>query len=666
VPIDREAALRTAERLLRQGKLDGAIEQYVRLVEEQPRDWNSINALGDLYVRAGDVDRAVAQFVRIADYLFGEGFLPKAAALYKKALKVKNDHEHTLLRLADIAARQELLADAKLYLRQLAQQRQNRGDDKGVAECVMRMASLDETDGDAKVAAARAAQAIGDVQSAVGLYREAAAVYDKQGRDADARSVLIAATDLAPEDADLRAMVAKALVSAGDLERAQHFLDPATAGDDADLLLMSARAAILAGRAAEGQVTLMRCVALAPSRRQPVEALVTELLDIGRPDDAYGCAEVLTDAALFEADFNRAVHTLESFLERRRTVAALLKLVDVYVDAGLDDRITAAQGQLADAYLDEGQPAEARVIAEDLLTREPEVQQHIDRLRRALVALGVDNPDEVVARQLDTIPIFGESLDFTMVDDVTEAPAREPVPESPATPDEGMGLIPSVADVEQPAPTVALSAPVIRDLQGLVGEDQDEIKESFEIDLSETLADLNMTATPGTAAAMRPAGTSDGGDRPTGAAYDHLRARNEREESAAEATTLFERAQEHLRRGLAAEATAALQAAARVPQLRFKAAAQLGRLSLSRGDFQDGVEWLERAAAAPAPSADETFGVLYDLADTLARIGEPVRALAVFMELEADAGTYRDVRARIEQLTTRSADVTPRLSEEHS
>src|ERR1044071_1853161 len=127
VPIDREASLKKAEKLLRQGNLAGAIEEYERLIADQPRDWNAINALGDLYVRASDADRAVAQFARIADHLFEEGFFPKAAALYKKALKVKSDHEHTLQRLGDIALQQGLLADAKTYLRQLAAQRRQRG-----------------------------------------------------------------------------------------------------------------------------------------------------------------------------------------------------------------------------------------------------------------------------------------------------------------------------------------------------------------------------------------------------------------------------------------------------------------------------------------------------------------------------------------------------------
>lgn len=63
--------------MLRQGKLDGAIDQYVRLITEQPEDWNSINALGDLYLRAGKNDLAADQFIRIADHQFAEGFLPK-------------------------------------------------------------------------------------------------------------------------------------------------------------------------------------------------------------------------------------------------------------------------------------------------------------------------------------------------------------------------------------------------------------------------------------------------------------------------------------------------------------------------------------------------------------------------------------------------------------
>lgn len=145
MPVEREATIKRAETLLRKGKLADAIAEYVRLVADYPRDWNTINTLGDLYVRAGEADRAVEQFTAVADHLFGEGFLPRAAALYKKALKAKPDHDHSVSRLAAIAVSQGLTLDAKAYLRDLSRLRASRGDDVGMNESEARLAAL--TDG---------------------------------------------------------------------------------------------------------------------------------------------------------------------------------------------------------------------------------------------------------------------------------------------------------------------------------------------------------------------------------------------------------------------------------------------------------------------------------------------------------------------------------------
>jgi tetratricopeptide (TPR) repeat protein len=142
VSIDRDAALKEAEQLLRQGKLDGAIEAYVRLVEDRPSDWSSINTLGDLCLRAGDVERAIAQFTHVADQFFSDGSLQKAAALYKKALRAQDDHEPALQQLGEIAVRQGLAADAELHLHRLAEQRERRGDDQGAAESLARLSDL--------------------------------------------------------------------------------------------------------------------------------------------------------------------------------------------------------------------------------------------------------------------------------------------------------------------------------------------------------------------------------------------------------------------------------------------------------------------------------------------------------------------------------------------
>jgi tetratricopeptide (TPR) repeat protein len=85
--------------------------------------------------------------------------------------------------------------------------------------------------------------------------------------------------------------------------------------------------------------------------------------------------------------------------------------------------------------------------------------------------------------------------------------------------------------------------------------------------------------------------------------------------------------------------------------MRFRAATRLGRLLIDRGDLNEGIEWLERAAEAPAPSPEEGYDLLYELAGALEAQGESARALAVLMELDAEADGYRDVRTRIMHLT---------------
>ena len=131
MPIDREQALKQAEKLLRQGRLDAAIAEYGRIVAESPLDWATANLLGDLYVRAGQMGQACQQYMRIADHLAGEGFTAKASALYKKVLKLDPVHEPALLRSAELAAKQGLVADVRAYMNGLFQARLRRGDRDG-------------------------------------------------------------------------------------------------------------------------------------------------------------------------------------------------------------------------------------------------------------------------------------------------------------------------------------------------------------------------------------------------------------------------------------------------------------------------------------------------------------------------------------------------------
>ncbi len=109
-------------------------------------------------------------------------------------------------------------------------------------------------------------------------------------------------------------------------------------------------------------------------------------------------------------------------------------------------------------------------------------------------------------------------------------------------------------------------------------------------------------------------------------------------------------ARTYLEMGLSDEAIGPLETAAKATRFRFEAASLLGRVFQGRGETARAIEWLERAAEAPAPSEEDSRGLLYDLGTMVEESGDTARALAVFLELQSEAGDYRDVAERVERL----------------
>ena len=128
--------------------------------------------------------------------------------------------------------------------------------------------------------------------------------------------------------------------------------------------------------------------------------------------------------------FDEAAAVLQEFSARiARHTPSLLKLIEVCVDGGLESTMYEAQTQLTDAYLESGQATEARVVAEDLIAREPWEKAHIERFRRALVMLRVDDPDSIIAERLSGQSPFMANDPFMDLNDPEPEPAPAPAPD---------------------------------------------------------------------------------------------------------------------------------------------------------------------------------------------------------------------------------------------
>ena len=295
--FDRDATLKKAEKLLRQGRLEPAIAEYVRVVDEFPRDWSTANTLGELYARAGQPQQAVGQYARIAQHFVDEGFYPKAAALYKKILKLQPQDETTQIQLADISARQGLLADAKSYLNAIAARRRAKGDRRGAAEIVVRLGTIDPADFEARLAAARTLEEMGEEEEAGKRFK---ALHDdllEKGRTAEAIDALKEFVRINPLEREARSTLAKAALDQGDLAGAREFLDEDSAGDDPALLLPLVEIELRSGELTRAKGVLGRLLAADPTRRAVVADLGWSFVG-SSPETTFLCIDAAVDSAV--------------------------------------------------------------------------------------------------------------------------------------------------------------------------------------------------------------------------------------------------------------------------------------------------------------------------------------------------------------------------------
>jgi len=746
VAIDRAATLRNAEKLLRQGKLELAIADYRQVVDEYPRDWNTGNILGDLYVRAGQNEKAVDQFIRIADGLSEDGFVPKAHALYKKVLKLNPNHEHALLQGAEIAGSQGLLADARSYLNTLGELRRARKDARGVAQIRIRLAMLDPADYVARFAAARARIDVKDADGALRDFKDLAKELTEKNRDAEAIEALREAVTISPDDAETRALLlqvyvktgdfarareaatssdefkslaqqleatgnseealamlreaarldpsdlplqehlARVFVGRGDLTAAAEYLTPESAGNDPQLLLMVAEMRLRGGRVEEGIEIAAKLLAGDPMRRQDVAMVGWTVAEVV-PDAGFKIVELAADVAVAHQDWPSAAAALQEFVTRvPNHVPALMRLVEICVDGGLEATMYSAQAQLADAYIAAGSAAEARFIAEDLVAREPWERANIERFRRALVLMGEPDPDGLIAERLSgaapfmstDISLRGEELPpfdpeaaarkAPPLPDAVPASAPTPTPApvaaaegappaeegtaAPAAKPSRMALPPPPPPPKAPPPPTANQFELGKnaiDLESILGDlDKQQptahVKaESVEVDLSIMLEKSSGDSAPAEAEAVE-AGDLDG-------VFAKMRDESVRRSSSGGADEDYKRGVALLKAGQIDDCIPLLRSASKAQRMRFATASLLGRIFRDRGEWPQAVEWLERAAEAPPPSAEEGHRLLYELAEALETTGEKARALAICIELQAEAGrNYLDLAERVDRL----------------
>jgi tetratricopeptide (TPR) repeat protein len=200
--VKREQVVQTAEKYVARGKIEPAIREYRKLLEENPNDINTLNRVGDLYARIQRIDEAVDFFNQIAEQYAGEGFFVKAIAIYKKIIKLDPTRLDVYENLAELYHRQGLVTEARTQYQVLADYYQKHENATSTIAIYQKMAELEPNNPTYHVKLAELYQQQQLIEKAMGEYRIIAELMIAHGHPQEAaqvyeRALAIDSTNLA-------------------------------------------------------------------------------------------------------------------------------------------------------------------------------------------------------------------------------------------------------------------------------------------------------------------------------------------------------------------------------------------------------------------------------------------------------------------------------------
>jgi tetratricopeptide (TPR) repeat protein len=431
-----------ADKLEKSGKLDQAIALYRQVIEDNPRDWNTINKVGDLYAKLNKAREASVEYAKVADFYTRDGFLLKAIAIWKKINKLDASAMEPYLQLADLYAKQGLMMEAKGQYQIVVDEHIKRGKNREAGDVLKKMAEIDPGDLKIRSKLADLYTREGSAGKAVEEHIAIAEELNKKGHLAEALQVLEKGLKIDPKNVRLRVELGRAHMVQKNHDKAAQYLEEAVrhAPGDNQVLVRLGEAYLGGRKVEEAEAIFKRLLELNPADEESRIQMGRVYLLRDAYDQAFEQFLPAVDRLLAQREGDRAAVLLQQVTQRDPWhVPSLAKLVDVHKTLQKEALLLAASSQLTEAYIKKNRYAEAASVLEFLVAREPFNQQHKTKLEMVRARQG--GPGAVAAPAPDLaapVDMVEEEFELDSEPDAGPAPPVPPgaarAPARPAAP----------------------------------------------------------------------------------------------------------------------------------------------------------------------------------------------------------------------------------------
>jgi diguanylate cyclase (GGDEF)-like protein len=228
-----------AKRFLEKNRVEDAIEAYLAVLDEAPQHQEATQALGDLYARMDQPERAAIHYGLLFDLLIEPKDETKALAIYNRFLRSNSGAQppERIARYAFLQQKQNHPDEAIEQYTKAAELFTTAAREEDALFCWERIAQLDPENKDRQLRLAEAAERIGKNALAARAFLRAGQLASASGAAADALNWLGRAHRLAPQERSVALLYAQANLQSGNAVRATALLEP-FAGSESDAMFL--------------------------------------------------------------------------------------------------------------------------------------------------------------------------------------------------------------------------------------------------------------------------------------------------------------------------------------------------------------------------------------------------------------------------------------------
>jgi pilus assembly protein FimV len=185
VAFNKEKVMDAARKFVDKGQIDKAVKEYLRIVQEDPKDVRVWLKIGDLYAKKGGKQDAIETYLKVARFYHDQGFFLKAVAVYKQILKLDPRLVDVILKLAELYRQLGLMSDAMQHFESVAAHFHREGNTKEALATVKKLVDLDPENIATRIKLAELYSKEGLVDDAATEFEVACAQLSRQNRQDD-------------------------------------------------------------------------------------------------------------------------------------------------------------------------------------------------------------------------------------------------------------------------------------------------------------------------------------------------------------------------------------------------------------------------------------------------------------------------------------------------